>query len=306
MDNRFFIITVDTEGDNLWRRSTEITTDNARYIPRFQAICERFGFYPTYLTNYEMAQSPVFCEFACDALRRNTAEIGMHLHAWNSPPFFDLTGDDNEHHPYLIEYPPDIIDSKVAFMTAMLEDVFQCAIVSHRSGRWAFDETYANILIKHRYCVDCSVTPHRSWKNVKGDPCKDGGSDYKGFPENAYFIDLHDISKYGNSGLLEVPMTIMLNDDNRLCWLRPMRDNIRDIFYIIDRAVAENRLYLEFMIHSSELMPAGSPTFPEKHDIEKLYETLETVFEKIKGCGFKGATLKSFHNYFIQKGICSE
>ena len=62
-----FIITIDTEGDDLWTRSRgsrEITTRNAAYLPRFQSLCERFRFKPVYLANYEMVMCDVFVEFA--------------------------------------------------------------------------------------------------------------------------------------------------------------------------------------------------------------------------------------------------
>jgi len=42
---------------------------NAEHLPRFQSLCERFGFKPVYLTNYEIAMSDVFVEFARDVLR---------------------------------------------------------------------------------------------------------------------------------------------------------------------------------------------------------------------------------------------
>ena len=99
-----FLITIDTEGDNLWQKHDSITTENARYLPRFQQLCEKYGFKPVWLTNYEMAIDPVYIEFAKDAIARGTAEIGMHLHAWNSPPTDPLTDDDWRHKPYLIEY----------------------------------------------------------------------------------------------------------------------------------------------------------------------------------------------------------
>src|SRR5262252_5784664 len=97
-----FIITIDTEGDDIWSKPREITTRNAGYLPRFQALCERFGFKPVYLTNYEMAMSDAFVEFGRDALARGVGEIGMHLHAWNSPPIVPLTSDDFRFQPYLI------------------------------------------------------------------------------------------------------------------------------------------------------------------------------------------------------------
>src|SRR5258708_24135948 len=75
-----FIITIDTEGDDLWATSwgsREITTRNAAYLPRFQSLCERFRFKPVYLTNYEMVMSDVFVEFARDVVARGACEIGM-------------------------------------------------------------------------------------------------------------------------------------------------------------------------------------------------------------------------------------
>ena len=65
---KYFFITIDTEGDNLWENkpSQVITTKNAQFIPRFQALCEKNNFIPTYLTNYEMAMDPYFIDFAKD------------------------------------------------------------------------------------------------------------------------------------------------------------------------------------------------------------------------------------------------
>src|SRR5262245_7314909 len=94
-----FLITIDTEGDNLWAAPRAVTTRNASFLPRFQSLCETYGMKPTYLTDYQMARCPVFCEFAKDALRRETIEIGMHLHAWDTPPLKPLTDDDNAHLP---------------------------------------------------------------------------------------------------------------------------------------------------------------------------------------------------------------
>src|SRR5256885_12691180 len=103
MSETAFIITFDTEGDNLWSQPRVITTHNARFLPRFQSLCERFGFRPVYLTNYEMAICDVFVEFGRDVIARRAGEIGMHLHAWNSPPLVPLTDDDLRHQPYLID-----------------------------------------------------------------------------------------------------------------------------------------------------------------------------------------------------------
>jgi hypothetical protein len=312
-----FLITIDTEGDDLWSSPREITTRNAAFLPRFQALCEAHGLKPTYLTNYEMAMSPVFREFAHDVVRRGTAEIGMHLHAWNSPPIEPLTADDFRFQPYLIEYPADVLRRKVAYLTELLEDTFAAKMTSHRAGRWSFDATYAGVLVDHGYVVDCSVTPHVSWRHLKGDPGQAGGTDFSRFPEHPYWVDLSDISRSGDSPLLELPMTVMRAGTaagrwvarrlpagslpgrvwNRFVpsvhWLRPNGRNVAQMIGLLERAKQEGRSYVELMLHSSEFMPNGSPTFRTSESIEALYGDLEQLFAA--AAAFRGATLTEFH-----------
>src|SRR5215471_6532033 len=208
MSETAFIITIDTEGDDLWSRPRHITTRNAEYLPRFQSLCDRFGFKPVYLTNYEMVMSDVFVEFGRDVIARDVGEIGMHLHAWNSPPLQSLTSDDFLFQPYLIEYPEPVMKEKIKTLTDLLEDRFDREMTSHRAGRWGFDGRYAAILAGEGYLVDCSVTPGVDWGANPGDPGGNGGTDYTTFPDHAYLLATPDISAPGAGPLLEVPMTI--------------------------------------------------------------------------------------------------
>ena len=41
MSTKKFIITIDTEGDNQWDPHADCTTENARYLPRFQELAEK-------------------------------------------------------------------------------------------------------------------------------------------------------------------------------------------------------------------------------------------------------------------------
>jgi hypothetical protein len=316
-----FLITIDTEGDNLWAISPTVSTRNASFLQRFQELCEKYQLKPTYLTNYEMANSLQFQELGKDIIARHTGEIGMHLHAWDTPPSFQLTSNDRIHQPYLIEYPDTIMREKIKSMTSLLEDVFDVKMRSHRAGRWAFDERYARMLVEFGYNVDCSVTPHISWRHVHGNPNGHGGTDYRAYPENAYFIDLSDISRSGNSGLLEIPVTIKctnfllnnlrftfshislirkaLNYFSPLIWLRPGPRNSSQRLAFVNEAMQNDFDYLEFMIHSSEFMPAGSPYFPTASSIEKLYDELEILFETVRD-GFVGCTLSEYYNWFVE------
>ena len=320
-----FIITIDTEGDDLWARSwgsREITTRNAAYLPRFQSLCERFRFKPVYLTNYEMAMSDVFVEFARDVVARGACEIGMHLHAWNSPPLDPLTDDDFFYHPYLIEYPEQVMKEKIRTLTRLLEDRFDQEMVSHRAGRWGFDGRYAAMLLDDGYRVDCSVTPGIDWGGNPGDPRGNGGSDYTAFPGRPYFLSPPDISAPASGGLLEVPMTTCSSGlyrkapwayrvplirqaahkvSPKLSWLCPSplleKHNLKAMLQVAHAARADGAAHVEFMLHSSELMPGGSPSFRNASDIERLYESLEILFVGLSAwC--RGVTLKELHAWF--------
>ena len=270
-----------------------------------------------------MTVAPAFQEFGRDILKRGTGEIGMHLHAWNSPPAFSLTDDDFHHEPYLVEYPEAVMRQKVRFMTDLLQETFGVRMVSHRAGRWAMNTTYARILVEHGYRTDCSVTPHVSWKRKLGNPLGPGGTDYSLFPSSEYFLDLDDLSRPGTSSLLEVPVTIFSGRGpvNRMLpaalrsarvvlegleralharWFRPSLRNRDDMLRILDLVERDGRSYVEFVLHSSELMPGGSPTFKTERDIEVLYESLEVVFEAARG-RFQGATLAEHQQAFVAR-----
>lgn len=305
-----FLITMDTEGDNLWSNPRETTTRNSLFLPRFQTLCEKYGFRPTWLTNYEMARCRDFQGFACDVQRRATGEVGMHLHAWNSPPYLPLPTPD-EPQPLLIDFAVSAMRDKIAVMTDLLEDTFGTKMTSHRAGRWGFNEAYARLLVERGYIVDCSVTPHVTWK---------AGSDYTNFPDDAYYLDLNDIGKAAQPGaetLLELPVTIApagamartLNSAVRglpslarrgvarvaptTNWLRPSGGNVAAMLKLLRRSRDQGRSYVEFMLHSSELMPGGSPRFDREAKVERLYEDMEQLFEQASE-SFRGATLTEF------------
>ena len=312
-----FLVTIDTEGDNLWGRPRNITTLNARHVHRFQRLCESFGLRPTWLTNYEMVRCPEFQAFGRDVVRRGAGEIGMHLHAWNSPPLVPLTPDDLAAQPFLTEYPAEVVEAKVAYMARVLRERFECEIVSHRAGRWALDATSAQALVRHGIRVDCSVTPDVRWLRT---PTQTEGRreaavvDYRGFPTQPYVMDLSQPRRSGLSPLLEVPMTVVPSSLYRRLpqaykvplvrrwswawqpthhWLYPDGRNLEAMLGIVRQAQAQRWPHLEMVLHSSELMPAGSPTFPDLHSIEALYRDLEVLFRSVSA-HFRGMTVGEF------------
>ncbi len=310
-----FIITIDTEGDNLWKwkLGDAITTENVKYLPRFQNLCNDFGFKPVWLTNYEIIRDLRYLELIAKIEQEKNGELGMHLHAWNTPPAYELDIVQNGA-PYLIEYPIEVMEEKIAVMTDAIKSI-GITPISHRAGRWAMNEKYFELLAKYGYCVDCSVTPHINWVNSKGATKNAKGVDYSDFSENPYWINT-DSGK-----ILEMPVSIRKTHkfmlDNTLSareilrgayraikgnvvWLRPNGKNLNSMIKLAEMIAKSQSDYIMFMLHSSELMPGGSPTFKTENDIENLYIILKDLF---KYCSkyFEGMTLRDYYSNILKR-----
>lgn len=311
-----FIITIDTEGDRLWswKPGDLITTENTMYLNRFQKIAEYYGFKPVWLTNYEMIMDDRFIEFIGDVTSRNMGEIGMHLHAWNSPPLYNLPQGKNGQ-PYLIEYPTEIMEEKIKNMTDIIKSKTGIQPVSHRAGRWATDERYFKILDKYGYLVDCSVTPHKDWSSYCGQTINSAGSNYKNASEMPGLIK--------GTNIIEIPVSIVYSHKlvhhikdgikpvvkdlffGRDLWLRPGNDNLNAMLYVLEKVKNSNNDYIMFMLHSSEMMPNGSPNFPDNESIEKMYDNLDCLF-RIASESFEGITLQEYSMLLRNMSNCSE
>lgn len=298
--DRYFIITIDTEGDGLWsyKKGDTIATHNSKYVPRFQKLCEKYGFKPVYLTNYEMLRDDEFVTYIRNKEEKELCEIGLHLHAWNNPPTFELEGPYTGN-PYLIEYPDDVMRAKFAHLYQLFCDKIGHKPVSHRSGRWAMDERYFKLLAEYNIKVDCSVTPHVDWSRTMG--VTRGGSDYSASRETPHFIE----------GVYEVPLTVIPSKKplasslrsnisrifkGKQLQLRPATFSLREMKYVIDASIKKHDTdYIEFMMHSSEMMPGGSPYFADESSIERMYIDLEALFRYAKEKEYKGVTLQEYY-----------
>ena len=141
------------------------------------------------------------------------------------------------------------------------------------------------------------------------------GSDYSQSPEHPYEL---------YPGLLEVPMTIrrthrfafdalhepkdVLRQGKRFVkgqwqWLRPSKNPsasaLRGLLDDVDSSVDT---YAMFMIHSSELMPGGSPNFPDEESIDDLFAVIEKTFSHAAELGFKGQGMSGFARDYGMRG----
>jgi len=314
-----FAITLDTEPDNEWGRPAVATTENARFVPRFQELCfDRHGFRITYLLTLEMAEDPFLRDYLRPRLQAGDCEIGAHLHPWNTPPLGPVTPDDMKHHPYPFEYPLDVQRAKLETLVTAIERNYGVRPVSYKAGRWGLDGPHAQLLEDLGFRVDTSVCPGINWAPSKGDPRRSGGPNFTRAGLLPYRLSATDVCRPGAMRLWEVPPTIVfysalgryvpgvrtlyhryrrvrrLFDRQRLGsqWLRPYPymtvDRLARVAALARRAGAD---VLNLTFHSSELMPGGSPYNRTPAAIESLYRRLDGFFTYLRGQGVQGATL---------------
>ena len=174
------LITIDAEEDNAWSEATPVSTDNVRHVPRFQALCDEYGYKPTYLATEPVLLDRAFADALEAALADGRAEVGVHLHPWSCGPQVAGESGDRPAHVYPHEIAIADFQDKLVRLVNLVQERFGRICLCYRAGRWGFDARQIQSLLACGIRVDCSVTPHVSWHRHRGRPDGDGGPDRAG------------------------------------------------------------------------------------------------------------------------------
>ncbi len=132
-----FLFVVDTEGDSEWtvhRRMPPVR--NVHALPRFQALCDRYGVKPTYVVTHSIAADDTAVAMLREWVSAGRAEVGTHLHPWTTPPFASPWDDAGA---FPSELPDDLLAAKFRTLTDYISARFGRAPTSYRAGRFGFD-----------------------------------------------------------------------------------------------------------------------------------------------------------------------
>jgi hypothetical protein len=300
------VVTVDTESDDLWARRQELTFENIRHIPRLQQLFDDYGLRPTYLVTYPVATSEIGRQVLKPIARNGNAEIGSHMHVWTTPPLAPVTREDWRYCPLATELPYELMKEKLANVTRVVSELSEMQPVSHRAGRWAFDQNGLRALQELGYIVDTTVTPLRTWFEPSYTG-KQRGCDFRSAPFEPYYPSEDDVTRPGAGLILEVPVSAFLTrplppqianwlarlprDHNlarglrwirfvRQGWLSPGRQtNGRMLIGIARSLIAFGAPVLNVTFHSSEMAPKTSPSTRTQEDVEDSYQQLKILFD---------------------------
>lgn len=286
-----FIITVDTEADNQWQEAAPLTVDNLNFLPRFQDLCEKYGFVPTYLLTYEAAASTQFTSWLKAKLAAGLADAGAHLHPWSNPPW--ERDEEKTIKTFPNELPVPLLKAKLTSLTTALQENIDFKPRAFRAGRWGVSQTVIKAIKDLGYEVDSSVTPLINWPRVvPGSPTLMNFSHYP-------------LGPYNWHGIIEIPMTVvpvprwkvtLPPHGNKLfyrkVWGRFFPETtVPEVWQAFLEADRLGLPFFQFMIHSSELMPGGSIYNKTPASVERLYGKLENFFERLAAAGILGLSL---------------
>lgn len=301
-----FVFIVDTEGDDEWtilRRVPPLR--NLRALPRFQALCERFGMRPTYVVTHTVTRDAEAVAMLSEWARAGRCEVGAHLHPWTTPPWSSC--DDSPAFP--CELSDALLARKLRALTEAITEAFARAPTSFRAGRFGADGRTLSLLAELGYVCDSSVTPLLSWRSFPGLAGGGGGPDFSRAPLAPYRPAAADISTPGSLPIVEVPASVVRRERGpralgraldhpgvgarvrqaaswlglrRQVWLRPSLESPADMVDACAEIRARGCPIFNMMLHSSELFPNTSPYARSQREVDALLDRTARALEGIR------------------------
>jgi hypothetical protein len=288
-------LTIDVEEEGLFSgkyQTENVSVHNVKHLDGLAPALKDLGVRPTLLLSYRAAAAQQHHELYHQWQENLGAEIGAHLHPWNTPPLVDLP------HPQPVpsEYiPQSVLKDK---LDTLLETLAAISVkpTSFRMGRFNLGPKIFSLLPEAGIKVDSSVAPmHRYY----------GGPDHLTAPSDPYHPNPNDPGKPGYSPILEVPMTIQPLHPNLGGWLLKLEQaglappkmvswfaqylgslSCQPVGMGLRRLKAAARLHqrrngrtITLFFHSTEVAPGYSPQHPTAKEsrafIRKLIKFLE-------------------------------
>ncbi len=304
------LITVDTEPDDAWQDHLCPSVRNVAALKRLDALLRRFGARATLLVTYRVIQDRECVELLRRLVSESGAEVGAHLHPWESPPFLE-DGSDVKHPIYPQELPVGVFAQKLARLTEAISDRVGRP-TSYRAGRWGIAPEHVRVLEELGYEVDSSVMPLKNWNDTPGVPFAEqgsGGVDFRLAPRIPYRLGYADITRPGDARLLEVPVTVGFKRPvsaafARRCahlpdlaqrllrrtgilrpvWAAPAWESEEDLLDMICGVCREGLPVVNLIFHSSEFTVNSLPECDTPEKVDAIFRRTEMLLERLSNC----------------------
>lgn len=171
------LVTVDVEeefGWNEFARERHVVR-GADALEQFHSDCRSAGVSPVYVLTYPILVNEHYRSFLKRALEAGEAELGIHLHSWTVPPYWEQP---NAFTSYQCNLPVHIERRKLETLCQVFEEAFGRPVRIHRAGRWGGGERTTQLLKALGISVDLSPSSGYSdlmvggpdFRNLEGAP----------------------------------------------------------------------------------------------------------------------------------------
>lgn len=281
----YLAVSLDVEEEGLFggqyaRRGC--STTNTACLTRLAPLCER-GVRPTLFCAHSVLADAASRRDLAAVRDRHGAEIGAHLHHWNTPPLTldgpeaDAALGDSAPRVPAAAVPDPLMAAKLAGLMAAGRDFQSAPLTSFRMGRWDLHRNHWPLLAEAGILVDASVRPLHCGATPLAGP------DHFGAPRNPYWISTP------KGRIFEVPLSVTpllpclpgllgrvapglrpgFKNWGALCLL-PVYHPLWAMQAITRLFAARGGRVLSLTWHSSEMMPGGAPHLPDAAAVDRL------------------------------------
>lgn len=151
------LVTVDVEEQFDWGQfsRTDYRIPDCGALRIFHQEHQAIGVKPVYLLTYPMLTDPAYQEFGREILADGSGELGIHLHGWITPPFWEFP---NVFSSYQCNLPEYLERQKLQVLCAAFEQAFGQKARIHRAGRWGGNDRTAGLLSELGIDIDLSAS----------------------------------------------------------------------------------------------------------------------------------------------------
>lgn len=278
------IVTIDTEEKFNWSsfEKPNYSLCAADDLTPFQKICSDAGAKPLYFLAYPLLKDQQTTNYFRALLQSNTADFGLHMHQWVTPPDLEYSG---EYYSFQSNLPNDVLAAKFVMLANAFENVFGQRATAHRAGRYGIARHHLPLLRDIGITMDFSPS-------VAFDFSSAGGPDFSGFANRPFAasIDNENIFVTPVSGARAVKRTRIFASrrDNLLGFtppihakfasatqplrLSPEGASLKDLQSLTRRMIADGAPILTFTIHSTSLTPSGNDYAKNQSDVTHMLE----------------------------------
>jgi hypothetical protein len=215
---------------------------------------------------------------------------------------------------FISNLPAALQFEKIKNLTDTIEANFGRRPTSYRSGRWAFNDTVAQQLVRLGYQVDTSVFPAWDWRGL-------GGNDDSTWSHEPYVYRAQGADGTAGGSLLEVPATVgflqspsglaraafrvlkrvpagdqvtavlrRLGMLNHVC-VSPEINGAGDMIKLAERLLARGTKVINMFFHSPTLLEGCSPFARSSTDVAAFVARIDEFLTFARSAGLRSVTM---------------